>query len=211
MKRLNHLGWLFTVLLLAGCATAGAATLPAPHHTSTRSHIPKSGAALARLIVQPVPVRNLYNLTEQLKLHPPRPFAHVIRTTTVNYPVGRQDRFWVLSEDENRYFKMTATLRAKTAHFYIYLQNGVQASQSAIHSAALQFENHIYPTDRKYFGSEWRPGVDNDVHITCLIGDLRSTGVGGYYSAEDEYPHAVNPYSNQREMFYINSGQGSLP
>ncbi|HEX8918751.1 MAG TPA: hypothetical protein VF898_09620, partial [Chloroflexota bacterium] len=95
--------------------------------------------------------------------------------------------------------------------FYLYVQNGVQASDSAITRAAQHFEKHIYPTDRKYFGTEWRPGVDNDVHITCLIGDLRSTGVGGYYSAEDEYPRAVNPYSNQREMFYINSGQGTIP
>jgi hypothetical protein len=57
--------------------------------------------------------------------------------------------------------------------------------------------------------------VDDDPHITCLVGDLRSSGAAGYFSAEDEYPRVVNPYSNQRQMVYNNSvatvpGDGSF-
>jgi hypothetical protein len=76
--------------------------------------------------------------------------------------------------------------------------------------AAHTFETSTYPTDRSYFGSEWRPGIDGDDHITCLVGNLQSTGVAGFFSSEDEYARAVYPYSNQREMFYINSSN-TLP
>src|SRR5205085_2460109 len=76
--------------------------------------------------------------------------------------------------------------------------------------ASKTFENSIYPRDRHYFGAEWRPGVDGDPHVTCLVADLRSSSAGGFFSAEDEYPRIVNPTSNQREMFDLNSAS-NLP
>jgi hypothetical protein len=102
---------------------------------------------------------------------------------------------------------MHATIRAETPHLYLYVQNGVKFPAPALLKAAHTFETVTYPTDRSYYGSEWRPGIDGDPHITCLVGDLRSTttGTAGFFSAEDEYPRSVNPYSNEREMFYINS------
>ncbi|MBV9279503.1 MAG: immune inhibitor A, partial [Chloroflexi bacterium] len=175
--------------------------------TGTRTEV---GAALARLVVHSIPERNLYVLADQLRLRPPRRIPHVIRTFSPNYPVGHQDTFWVLGEDKNRYFRMAATIRAETPHLYVYVQNGVTFPQAGLDKAANTFERSIYPTDRSYFGSEWTPGVDGDPHITCLIGDLQSSGVAGYYSAEDEYPRLVDSYSNQREMFLIDSN-GATP
>jgi hypothetical protein len=162
------------------------------------------------VVARPTPYRNLYQLADELKLRPPRHIAHIVGHTNPNYPVGHQERFWILSEDENKYFKMTATIRAKTAHFYIYVQNGLKVSDSALQAAADRFEKHTYPTDRKYFGSEWTPGISGDPHITCLFGDLKSAQPAGYFSSEDEYPHPVNPWSNQRNLFYINSAN-TLP
>jgi hypothetical protein len=54
----------------------------------------------------------------------------------------------------------------------------------------------------EFFGNEWIPGIDNDPHLTIL--NARIPGAGGYFSACDEYPKAVHPYSNEREMIYIN-------
>jgi len=156
-------------------------------------------------VAQPIPERNLYALADELKLHPPRRIAHVVRRVSPNYPVGHHDNFYVLAEDQNRYFVMHATIRAETPHLYIYVQDGINLSDAATQKAADTFERSIYPADRTFFGSEWRPGVDGDPHITCLVGDLRSSGAAGFYSAEDEYPRLVNPWSNQREMVYINS------
>ncbi|HZS93218.1 MAG TPA: hypothetical protein VFA78_00335 [Chloroflexota bacterium] len=161
--------------------------------------------ALAQLVSKPIPARNLYTLTSQLRLHPPRTFSHVVRRTSPNYKVGHQDTFWVLGEDKNRFFRLKARILAEEPHIYIYVQNGITVSAAQAQTAADTFEHKIYPTDRKHFGSEWIPGVDGDPHITCLVGHLRSSGLGGYYSAEDEYPTIVNPYSNQREMIYINA------
>ena len=177
-------------------------------HSSTARA--RSSTALTTLLARPIPVRNLYALTDQLRLHAPHSIPHVIRNFSPNYRVGHQDKFWVLDEDHNHYFVMPATIRAETKHLYLYVQTGVQVNNAVMQRAAINFEKHIYPTDRSFFGSEWRPGVDGDPHITCLIGNLRSSGVGGYYSAEDEYPRLVNPYSNQREMFYINSGEANI-
>jgi hypothetical protein len=176
-----------------------AATLP-----RSTDATPLSPPSLAAAVTQSLPPRNLYLLTDQLRLHPPRPIARVIRTKSPNYPIGHQDSFHVLSEDSNRYFTMHATIVARTRHLYIYVQNGMKVDQASAQTAANYFEQHIYPTDRSLFGSEWTPGVDGDPHITCLVGNLRSSGAAGFFSSEDEYPHVVNPWSNQREMIYIN-------
>jgi hypothetical protein len=46
--------------------------------------------------------------------------------------------------------------------------------------------------------------VDNDPHLTIL--NARLKGSGGYYTSNDEYPESVFPFSNQREVIYINTG-----
>jgi len=160
---------------------------------------------LSFYVTQPLTPRNLYQLTDQLKLRPPRPIPHVVRRTPPNDAIGAQETFWVLSDDQNTYFKMNATIRARTPHLVMYVQNGLSYNPSALLAAAQHFERSTYPTDRSFFGSEWRPGVDDDVHIVCLIGNLRSSSAAGFFSSEDEYPRVVNPYSNQHEMIYMNS------
>jgi hypothetical protein len=195
---------LIPLLFLAGCVTSASASPPSHQRASAPNRAP-TARQLARLVAEPSPYRNLYLLADQLKLRPPRPIPHVIGHRNPNYPIGHQERFWVLSEDQNKYFQMPATIRAKTPHFYIYVQNGLKVSDTALQAAANRFEKHTYPTDRKYFGSEWTPGISGDPHITCLYGDLRSAQPAGYFSGEDEYPRLVNPWSNQRNLFYINS------
>jgi hypothetical protein len=192
------------IVLLAGCASVSAATESPKSSVHSGSRL-QAEARLAVLVAQPIPVRNLYELTDQLKLRPPRPISRVLRTTSPNYAVGHQDKFWVLSEDRLAFFSLNATIRAETPHLYIYVQNGLKVSQAALVSAARHFEHHTYPTDHAFFGSEWIPGVDGDPHITCLLGNLQSSGAAGFYSSEDEYPPLVYPYSNAREMFYINT------
>ena len=185
-------------------ASDAAPTQRAVHPAQHATMGPRS-AALARIITQPLPERNLYALADELRLHPPRHIAHVIRRSSPNYPVGHRDRFYILSEDKNRYFTIHATIKAETPHLYIYFEDGLNVNQATVQKAADTFERSIYPTDRSFFGSEWTPGVDHDPHITCLFANLRSSAAAGFFSAEDEYPHLVNPWSNQRNMIYINA------
>jgi hypothetical protein len=215
-----HGSWLVATGLLrlaAGFVLVGGITLgatraashgvPAAEHNAQAS---SASSALAKLVAEPIPYRNLYELADELTLRPPRPIPHVIRTSSPNYPVGHQETFEVLSEDQNKYFTVTATIRAESPHFYLYIENGLNVKDADAKKSVDTFEHSIYPTDRSYFGSEWTPGVDGDSHVTCLVANLRSSGVAGYFSSEDEYPHLVNPYSNQRKMFYLNA-EATLP
>jgi immune inhibitor A len=198
-------------LILVGSFALGAGRVASTGMSTSKSDTKLSaGALLARLVAMPVPARNLYLLTDELKLRPPRPIARVLRATSPNYAVGHQDSFQVLSEDTNQYFSVQATIHAETPHFYLYIQNGLNVKAADAQKTAATFEHSIYPTDRSFFGSEWTPGVDGDPHVVCLVADLRSSGVAGYFSSEDEYLRVVNPYSNQREMIYLNAA-ATLP
>lgn len=125
-----------------------------------------------------------------------------MNTTSPNYQVGHEDTFWVADQEKKIYFQIKATIRYVTPHAYMYVENGREVSLENLKQAAETFENLIYPTMRRYFGSEWTPGIDNDPHITIL--NARIPGVGGYFSTANEYPKAINPYSNEREMLYMN-------
>jgi immune inhibitor A len=155
------------------------------------------------LINAPMPVRNLYALTEHLRLNGHTPIPHVVNTRAPDYPIGHSDAFWVLNTDTDHYFQASATIVCETPHLYLYVQSGIRFDRAAACAAAHLFEDHIYPTDRHTFGSEWIPGVDDDPHITVFYGTV--PGVGGYYAGEDEYPRIVNRFSNQREILFINA------
>lgn len=151
------------------------------------------------VIPTPAP-RDLIDLQRRLK--PIISATETPVTTSPNYAIGTSQTFWVADQDTKNYFHMSAKIVAKSPHAYWYVQDGVDLPISDVQSAANYFENHTYTTEHRFFGSEWSLGIDHDVHITILIGHI--PGVGGYYSTADEYPTTVNPYSNQREMIYIN-------
>lgn len=50
---------------------------------------------------------------------------------------------------------------------------------------------------------EWSPGIDNDFKIIILITKMKEEA-GGYFNLADEYPRTESPYSNEREMIYLN-------
>jgi len=150
-----------------------------------------------------VPPNDYYLLACELKAVCNIPPA--LPTPAVSRTVGAQDTFWVISQDTNQSFQVTAMLRYVTPHVYFWVENGVAAQDQDIHSLADAFENKIYPTDRQYFGSEWTPGVDGDVHIYILFTHGMGSGVEGYFSSNDEFNPKVRQNSNGHEMFLINS------
>src|SRR5689334_5996026 len=92
------------VILVAGVATLGFGGLASRNAAPPRNDLRAREQALAHLVTMPIPPRNLYQLTNQLKLRPPRPIPHVIRRVSPNYPVGHRDRFYVLADTSDRYF-----------------------------------------------------------------------------------------------------------
>lgn len=162
----------------------------------------ESFSTLESLRQTTIAARDLYSLTERLKHTGPVP--QVAHSTAPRYEVGQRESFWVNDEElSDTYLSIEATLRYMTPHCYVWVEDGLRLDQQAIEASAQEFEEHIYPTNRQYFGSEWSPGVDSDVHIHILNANLPS--VGGYFSSNDEYPRIVNPFSNQKEIIYINA------
>lgn len=192
-------------------ATTTTATTTTSTAMATATHTPKppfSAAERSWLAFEQaqVPARDLYSITARLKL---KTTAAIPRTTDGppgNYTVGHKDVFYISDIMEKYYYTATATIHLVTEHAYWYVQDGSALDMEALERAARAFEEKIYPVNRGLFGSEWTPGVDNDPRITVLFAPI--SGAGGYYSSADEYTRAVNPYSNQREMIYINIGNG---
>jgi hypothetical protein len=124
--------------------------------------------------------------------------------TTPNYQIGDSETFWVTDNQSTppRQFQVEATLQYITDHSYWWIENGLNANQAELEQSAQRFESITYPTNREFFGSEWSPGVDNDPRVHIFMGDV--PGVAGYYSASNSYTKQAEPYSNEREMFFIN-------
>ncbi len=135
---------------------------------------------------------------------PGQDIPKVVRETPLDFQVGDADTFWITDNQQTppRQFQVTATLRYATEHAYWWVQEGIPVNEEGLQRSARQFEQTTYPTNRTFFGSEWSPGVDNDVRVHIFMGNV--PGVAGYFSASNEYSRLAEPYSNEREMFFIN-------
>ncbi len=151
-----------------------------------------------------VPARDLIALTKRLK-HVEEPIPEVVRESAPDYEIGDEDIFWVSNVDTDEHFQITALLLYATPHLYMWMEKGVDVDLERLKEAADIFEERTYPTDREFFGSEWRPGVDSDPHLNILHARGLGDSVAGYYSSADEYSRIVHEFSNEREMFYINA------
>jgi immune inhibitor A len=134
----------------------------------------------------------------------PAETPRVAPTTSADYAVGARRQFNVSNVDNDEQFEIYATLVYKTEHVYMWVEEGVTVDEKRLEEAADLFENHTYPTNREFFGSEWTPGVDNDPHLSILHARNLGDTVAGYFSSPDSYVRAVRSDSNEMEMFYIN-------
>jgi immune inhibitor A len=126
-----------------------------------------------------------------------------VNPTPPSYKVGDKISFWVQNGQTQVHRQISATLEYITPHVYEWVEDGIQPNLPDIKRSADLFESKTYPTDREFFGSEWTPGVDNDVHLSILYANELGQGIAAYYSSPDEFSHLVNRYSNEKEMFYV--------
>ncbi|MFQ5945003.1 MAG: hypothetical protein ACE5NC_01980 [Anaerolineae bacterium] len=168
---------------------------------------PPESETLALLSRTQLPVRDLWSLVGRLR-GSAGPLPRVVRETPVPYALGDTSLFWVQDEElSDTYFQIEASLLYANEVVYMWVQEGLRLDGRDLIEAADEFANRIYPTNRQIFGSEWTPGVDGDPRLHILNASLPS--VGGYFSSADEHSSAINPFSNEREMFYINAA--SIP
>jgi len=128
--------------------------------------------------------------------------------------LGEQVDFFVDSQyDITGRTQLTATLKIIGEYVYFYIDdeywnnlNGLSKNslRETLEELADEFDQVIYPKERAVFGSEWSPGIDNDIRITVLVSELVDSA-GGYVNIYDEYPKAEISSSNEREMIYMNT------
>ncbi|HZC06007.1 MAG TPA: hypothetical protein VE338_10225 [Ktedonobacterales bacterium] len=156
------------------------------------------------------PVRNLYTLTQRLVK---RQAGHIACQATKAPPVaqvGAEQLFWVINPSQSGYHQISARLDYVTPHLYVYVQDGATVNYLALKASADRFEAQTYPSDRAAFGEQWNLGPDHQSRIT-LLNAVNLGPIGGYFSSEDEYPISINPYSNDRQMIYMNLSGGATP
>ena len=149
-----------------------------------------------------VPARNLRVLAEELRGTGPIP--EVVNDTTPTYRLNERQKFWINNDDTNEHFQIDATLAYVNDVVYMWVEDGVKYDPVALRAAADKFAEATYPTDRNFFGSEWSPGVDNDPRLHILHSEQLGDSIAGYFSGADEVSNKAQPFSNEREMFYIN-------
>ncbi len=107
--------------------------------------------------------------------------------------------------------QIQAVLVKTSASLYFYVEQAWWEAQSQVakneildnfDSASFEFDTYIYPTLVSLFGSEWRPGIDNDNRLTLLFHKTKE-GAAGYFRSADEYIKLQVPASNEREMLYL--------
>lgn len=176
-------------------------TVPAPTATTSPTTSMPAFDTLSAIEQTIIPVRDLYELGIRFgKIAPDTP--RVVRESAPAREIGDTEQFRVSDVSSGEYFTVTAALRAETEHAYWWIEEGYDVSDDALRESAALFENKTYPTDRDFFGSEWTPGIDGEEQVHVFLGSV--PGVGGYFSSADEFPRAINPFSNEKEMFYIN-------
>ena len=113
--------------------------------------------------------------------------------------------------------QLNVTLRGLSKYVYFYVTDdhwnaltefGKQQLTNLIATIGNEFDQHIYPLEIAFFGSEPNPGIDNDSRLTLLLTSLKS-GVGGYFDSSNNYAKREIPTSNEREMIYLNVAQYS--
>ena len=159
---------------------------------------PDTAQALESIVV---PSRDMRVLAERLR--PVRaPIPLVVNQKPPVHWLGEKAQFRVSNSDTRGVFTVTATLRVLSEHTAVWVQDGLLVDQKALDRAARTFDEQIYPTVHRFFGSEWMPGIDHDPRIAVL--NARFSGAAGYYTSSDEFSRLAAPYSNEREMFYLN-------
>jgi hypothetical protein len=179
--------------------------LAKPTKDQAKVEVPDAGAfeTLKSLETGNVPVNDLRDLAGRLKNIKNIPAT--VESPAKPFVVGDKQKFWAINMEDNKAFQFDSTLRYATEHAYWWVENEVSYNESDLKKLADAFESKIYPTDRKFFGSEWTPGIDNDPHLYILYFRGLGGNIAGAFSSSDEVHPLAHQYSNAHELFLLNA------
>jgi immune inhibitor A len=153
-----------------------------------------------------VPLRDPIDLAMRLT-GPVQSIPRLARAEAWDFVIGDRQEFWVLDWETLIHSRINAYVAYKTPHAYFFVEEGVHLDQDKLKRLAECFEGRTYPTNRKFFGEEWSPGVDGDPRLAILF----AAGIDfSYQNSIDEYSRLVNQYSNEMEIIYIPARDAAL-
>ena len=190
MKGLSALLTCLVIALLSGVVVAQDAPGPAEFPTVD---------ALAAAVL---PYRDRVDLAIRLNGAPPFTATPAIPTP---HKVGDRAAFTVSNSDTNESFTVMAELAMVGKTIYVWVDEAAEIPGTLVADLTRAFDEQIYPQVRALWGSEAKPGVDNDPRIYALF----ASGVGptsaAYFASDNTVPPAYLPTSNGHEMFILNA------
>ena len=149
------------------------------------------------------PARDLFDLAHRLRPPPGGSVPRTVNSERPSYETGHTETFFVVDLTKGTVHTVQATLQVVSEHAYWYVDDSLSVRAGDLSKAAQDFEAGIHPAVTGSFGDIWNPGVDNDPRLTILNTPLN--GAAGYYGSQDEYPRAIHPHSNEREIIYMDA------
>jgi immune inhibitor A len=123
------------------------------------------------------------------------------------YQPGEIKVFRATNTAANQIFELEAELKAVGEHIYIWVDVRAEGIDDAEAQALAEaFDTEIYPEVRDLWGSEAKPGIDNDPRVFALFTYDLGGGIAAYFSSENSYPDEIAPSSNEHEMFIYELG-----
>lgn len=150
-------------------------------------------------------------LISKIAAMPAKPAKRNVHKRT---PIGGSEFFWATNVASNQFYQAKGILRKVGRTCYIYVEEGYQITDATLDKLAAQMDDKIYDTDRSWFGSEDKPGIDFDPRITLLLLDIQDGWepgkgyVAGYFFPLNEVSTELFPQSNERQMFYLDTHPG---
>lgn len=124
--------------------------------------------------------------------------------------IGEEQQFWVVDANNNDVL-VNATLLAMGENCYVYVDNNSIVNTTQAQQIVNEWDGRSFPSVVSHFGDP--PDVDGDNHIYILLSpelndgsETSPGGTYGYFYSRDQYPKSVgNPYSNYKDIIYLNS------
>lgn len=191
--------------------TSTATTAPLPTGL-IRIPVPDEARQTANDLMTAAHLQNdYYRLAEELQGIDPMSLTPQV---VGDYKINDRRNFYII---ENilapivRYKSIPSRLRFISENAVWWASINVTLDDRDIEGLATRFEEEVLPIDHQLFGKEWSPGIDGDrrIHI-LLVQEEAWLGTFGYFSDINEYPSAIFPYSNEREMLVLNAASSSV-
>ena len=190
-------------------AATAAATRPAvtPQASTPQAAVtaqpPASGETERQLAEAQVPIRDQRELALRLKPGV-TDIPVVVNAKPPTHKVGDKLAFWVSNSDTDEHNQVTATLKYMNDVVYMWVDDTARLSDADLKKSADRFATQTYTKNREFFGSELKPGVDNDPRLHILHAKGMGKRIAGYYSSADEYLAAGQSlFERERDLLHL--------